>query len=361
MRVLWEDHPGDPPWWSLRLGLPQSPTGCDRLQFDLYVESSDNQAGLNVFLYEADEDRWIAWQAALATLEPHRWHHVDVPRDQMRMWLLGNQKPEWDRVRGLAFESAHGKATFCVDAVRLVGSSPHQTLELFSTADDGLHPRPDWPAATVAPVPPPGTVYFPFDGDRLGFEELRDSPVALDRLLGGVGTPVSGYSPELPVTSRFLGEHGVPLLHYGTFGEGCMRYLTRRQAWDVNALGRSLNHLPVSMTTWDGRHSISLAHPAVTEALNQKAEALLRAGLGVWMVVDYTFPWWETLWGYSDAMLAAYRDDLVGRDEGLHLRDGDRRQVVHLAEYFQAFRQTLASAQALRQRLRDLRFEEIGM
>jgi len=54
-------------------------------------------------------------------------------------------------------------------------------------------------------------------------------------------------------------------------------------------------------------------------------------------VVDYVFPWWDTLWGYSRAMVDAYRRDLAGADQGLHLRDGETETVAHFPDYFRAY------------------------
>jgi hypothetical protein len=336
LKVTWEDRPAEPPWWSIRIGLPDSPERFDTIEADVRVESTDGQAGLSIFLYESDDDRWVAWRSSLGTLEPDRWHHLSIPREAMEMWLLGNHTPQWNRVRGVALELGKGKAVFYVDGLRLLAAKTGEKMELLTTADDGLRPDRLW-QETVKPLPPAGTAYFPFDEARLGFEELLATPVRLHELLGSVGVPVSGYSRDLPGNTRYLASHGVPSVYYSSFASSYARFLTRRQAWDVNAQGRSLNWLPVWETGWDGQHSIALAHPAVTAAITHKADALLTAGLGVWMVVDYTFPWWDTLWGYSEAMQAAYRDDLAGRDEGLHLREGDQVQILHFAGYLRAY------------------------
>ncbi len=335
LKVVWEDHKGGPHWWSIRTGLPGAPERYDTFEFDLFVEQTDDRATLNVYLYETDDDRWVCWSGRLTSVARGQWHHVVAPRDKMRMWFIGNHKPQWSRVRGLAIEPSRGKAVFYLDAARFRSRSG-ETLEIFTAEDDGLRPDPTW-REPVPAAPKPGGVYFPFDHARLDSEKLLASPARLRELLGPVGVPLSGYGRNLMRVKHALESGGLPTLHYSAFASGYMRYLTRRQAWDVNAKGHSLNFLPVGHANIDRFHGISLAHPAVDAALRHKVDALLRAGLGVWMVVDYVFPWWETLWGYSDAMIAAYRKDLSGEDEGLVVRDGARLQPFHFPDYFRAY------------------------
>lgn len=334
LKVIWEDHPGDPPWWSIRMGLPGDATGYDTLSFDLYVESVEGDARLTVFLYETDDDRWVCWQGPLGSVIRGQWQRIEVRRDEMRLWPIGNNEAQWERIHGLAIEPNSGKAVFYIDVPRLSG--PAGVLDILSTDDDGLKPLPDWHEPLHDPGGP-GALYFPFDCGRLDNEVMRDTPLKLAELLGPVGVPISGYGRNVLSIIRYYAQHRVPTVFYSSFGAGYMRYFTRRQAWDVNAHGRSLNSLPAARTNWDAKHTIALAHPAVRQAGRDKVDALVRAGFGAWMVVDYTFPWWETAWGYSQAMIEAYRRDLAGRDEGLHMRDGQEESVAHFPDYFRAY------------------------
>jgi len=335
LKVVWEDHPRPPGWWSIRIPLERGPAGVDTFECDLYVENADDKASLNVFLYERDDDRWVCRRQPLREAPRKQWLHIRVPRSEMKMWYIGNHQAQWDRIHGLAIEPSGGKAVFYLDAARLTG--PHgRSLPIFTVNDDGLRPDPSWRETPRWPRRA-GVTYFPFDEARLDRKDLLETPLALARILGPTGAPIVGYGPTVVDKIRFLRAHGIEPVFYSAFASGYMRFLTRRQAWDVNADGRSLNVIPRYKTHWDARHTIALAHPAVTEALRHKVDALLAAGLGAWMVVDYTFPWWDTWWGYAPVMVDAYRRDLNGTDDGLVVRDGDRTETLHFPDYFRKY------------------------
>ncbi len=333
LRIVWEDRPAPPAWWSIRIGLPRGASDYDALEFDLRVEETDDQAQLSVFLAESDDDRWVCYGARLAELPRGEWLHVVVPRDAMGPWLIGNGVADWDALRVLAIEPGGGKATFHLDGLALSRADDGARRAILDGDDDGYEPL--GPAVAPQPEPSAGRCYFPFDGGRLSVEAYLRTPGRLGEIVGAVGTPIAGYTASLPRERASLAAEGIPSIYYSSFSSGYAKYLTRRQAWDVCADGRSLNFVHPMQTTWDGQHTISYAHPAVTEALSHKADALLAAGLGTWMVVDYTFPWFDGWWGYSDAMREAYRADLAGADEGLFLRG--RAEPLRFAEYFRSY------------------------
>ncbi len=338
LEIDWKAVSG--PYWSIRLGLlPESgmtiPDDLDTLEFDLYVAKCSEHAQLNVFLVETDDDRWVCWNHPLSDLKIAQWNHITITWRQMTMWLLGSRKPQWNRLSQIAFEIGGGDILIYVDGVKLT-SRNNRTLKVFNTKDDGYYSDPLW-KEYIESSHTPGTVFFPFDEGRMGVSALLDTPVQFRKLLGHVGTPLSGFDHEITRKSNNLIRNGVCVIYYASFASGYLRYLTRRQAWDVNAKGRSLNWTPCNHTDWDCQHAIALSHPAVTEALRLKVDALLNAGLGVWMVVDYTFPWWDTLWGYSPAMVDAYRMDLTGKDEGIKTIDKGEEHTVRFHDYFRAY------------------------
>ncbi len=336
LRVDWSTHGADPPYWAIRMGFPLGATakGFDTFSCDLYVESVDG-ANLGIFVYEPADNRWVCFDKPLAQLPLRQWTHVEVPRSAMRLWKLAAKPEEWDRVSALGLEPNNGKAVFYIDNPRLSGPGG-KSLDILSTEDDGYHAPPGW-HAKPQPLPAPGGLYFPFDGARLDDAALRRSPVELNRLLGRVGTPVSGYTPGLLDNVTDLQRQGIPTVYYCAAGAGYTRYWTRRQAWDENAAGHSLNKTPGNLFGWDYQHTYAAAHPAVFEAEKQRIDALLAAGISTWMVVDYTFPWMETQWGFSETMQAAFRKDLLGQDEGLVIRDAGKEHAIHFADYFRAY------------------------
>ncbi len=333
LRVDWQDHPGEPTWWSIRHGLPAGlvPADYDTVSFDLRVERNQG-AKLTIFFVEPSDNRWVVFGGPLADLPLGEWRHFEVPREQLRLWQLSANPGDWAGVRGLAIEPNSGAAVFYLDNLCLKG--PHGKLaRLFDTADDGLHTDPSW-HEPVQGAPAAGTVYLPFDGSRLDDDALRQSAIALHRRLGAVGVPMSGLGPNAVRVSRELRAAGLPVLHYATFGGDHRRFLTRRGAWDMNLAGRSCNDIPGALTGWDWRHTLALAHPAVDEAQSQRIDALLQAGISTFMVVDYVFPWPDGPWGYSATMQQAFRADLQARDAGLFLRGGG---VLKFADYFRAY------------------------
>lgn len=316
----WSKHGTDPGWWSIRMGLPRGArlADYDTLAFDVRAEPGGT-ANLKLFLYEPDDNRWVAWDKPLAELADGAWRHVETRRESMSLWKLSANAEDWNAIHGLALEPNNGTGIFYLDNLCLKGPGG-RVLPLVDLSDDGLVADPAWHEPLPKGPPPVGTVYFPHDGARIGDKTMRDSALGLHQRLGQVGVPMSGYGPTMVAASRELRAAGVSTLYYASMGGAYRRYFTRRGAWDENLAGRSLNALPGSLTNWDWQHMYAMGHPAVFEAQKQRVDALLKAGMTTWMVVDYTFPWQDGPWGYSQANVDAFRADLLDRDEGLMLR-----------------------------------------
>jgi len=329
LRFTWKDTPADPPWWAIRQPLPPVDLRqVDGIAFDLCVEDEEASA-LRIYLCEPSDNRRVAFHAPLAGLPRGEWRHVEVRRDAMEQWRLSSRPFAWERVAALGIEPYGKRCAFLLDNVRLIGPGGFSD-DVFAPTDDG----PAVPLGAREPLQrevPRGTVFLPCDTGRMDDPELAAAPAELARLLGRVAVPLSGLGPNVVEVSRGLRARGVPTIAYSPMGDPFTRYLTLRGAWEENASGVSLNTTPGNLTGWDFRHTYAAAHPAVTEAQDLRFGALLRAGIGTWMVVDYTLPWMDTWWGYSAATRAAFRADLRGADEGLHLRDGTR---MRFARYF---------------------------
>ncbi len=334
LRVEWEDRARPPNWWSIRVGLPDSAQGCDEFQIYLYVDSADDEATLRIFLCETDDDRWVCWRGRLASLAPRRWHLISVKKGEMQPWLLGNRKLQWERLAALAIEPSKGRAVFYVDSPILSGPGG-RVLRIFSTADDGFKPRPQW---RLHPIKPQGgRCWFPYDCGRLGREDLLATPAKLAGLVGPVGVPISGYTRQVVDIARRLRASGVEVVHYSALAAGYSRFLTRRGAWAVRYDGASGNVMPLAHIPAPSVHAVCHAHPALLEAVRDKIRAIARAGIGAWMVVDYVMPYWGGMWGYHPAMIAACRRALEGADEGTVLRDGKRLRRWRFPDYFRAY------------------------
>ncbi len=337
LKVEWQDNPGPPHWWSVRLGIGKGATeGYDRLAFDIYIERANEKARLLIFLYEPDDDRWVAFARKLSELEPRKWHHFEVKKEEMHPWLLGDKKQEWDSIWGLAIEpnGDGGECIFYLDAIELKG--PKGERALFTIGDDGYQPEPGWNFPVRRPGPE-NKVYLPFDFGRLHNPAFRRTVLKLHKIIPNLGVPISGFGRRLPEIASELKDAGVVVIHYSPALAGYARFLTRRQAWEVDWRGRSVNSVPGPLANWHWIHSPSYPHPATLEAVRRKIDALTRAGIGAWMVVDFVWPWWGGRWGYSKATVAEFKRDLKGKDEGLHVVEGDSMKTLHFWDYFEAY------------------------
>jgi hypothetical protein len=336
LRFDWAKHGAEPPYWSIRCALPRGSRLADYDTFacDLLVEGPAT-ANLGLYLYEPSDNRWVIHGKSLASYPPGAWQHIEVRRTGMSLWKLSRNPEDWTAICGLAIEPNNGVGVFYLDNLVLKGPGG-KVMPIIDTGDDGLVADPAW-HEPVAPLAPAGTVYFPHDASRLEDATLRASAVELQKRFGPIGVPLSGFGPGLVGVSRQLRAAGIQTLHYASFGGAYRKFLTRRGGWDENLAGRSLNWLPGSLTDWDWQHMLAFAHPAVTEAQERRIDALLQAGISTWLVVDYTFPWQEGPWGYSDAMQNAFRDDLLGRSDGLHVRGQGGEERLPFAGYCQAY------------------------
>jgi hypothetical protein len=326
LKITWDAGPTGEGYWSIRQPLPPGDRAqFDTLAFDLYVESED-KANLAIFLAESDDDRWLCLSGPLKQQEPGKWRHFEVHRDKMSPWQCGDKKQDWSKLAQLGIEPSTGKAVFCLDGVRLLGPGGKK-LEVFDAGDDGVVADPKW-REPVHRLDRSGVIVFP----GISRESLGDTPAKLAQLVGRVATSV--YGPDFV---RRVVAQGVQPVYYSAYAEGFTKFLTRRQAWDMNARGESPNTLPFFIKAFNGYHTIAYGHPAVTEVGRRRVDALVRSGIGTWMVIDYTFPWAEGPNGYSEANVKAYRLDLAGRDEGLVLVDGRKARGIRFADYFRAY------------------------
>ncbi len=326
VELSWEPPKGlrQRPLWSVLQPLPALDVGGDdaRVELQLRVERAAEPARLTVFLYESDGDRWLVWSGELAPLRGRGWQRIEVPRGRMQPWLLGDRRLQWERIEGFALELSDASATLHVDAVRVRGAG--RTREVFDPTW-----RDPWPAEaaprTIPPAPAPGTTYFP----GLANPRLGDTVEKLDRLLDHVGTS-AGSAAE----AASLARRRVPTVHYSPLATGYQKLLAHRGAFEVGAHGQRFGSLP---SLAEAQHLFALGHPGAFEAGRRRAEALVRAGIGIWMLVDYVFPHQDGPFGYAPAMVEAYRRDLLGRDEGLVVQEGGSRRPLRFQDYFRAY------------------------
>jgi hypothetical protein len=342
----WNNQASKRPWWTVAQKL--SPTAklskLDQIQFDVFLSSANDNTHFRIFLEESDGDRWIVSDLNFnKDLRAGFWKNFVVKREQMKPWLLGDKRPDWKSIRTVVIEpwsssTSNGRAIFSIDRLKLTGPGM-SSLDVFNTEDDG-----DWSnldkAVPMQALPTPGVIYLP----GVGRGQLSNSatPSKFKALLGRIGTTHAFDS-----NAENLINKKIPLVGYTALLEGYEKYLTRRNAWDVNAFGEGPGNTPLLEKQFTYFHTFSHAHAGVSSALQHRIDAMVKSGIGIFMAVDYVLPWRQGPFGYSEAMLAAYRDDLKALDTGLLLTEGHQTKLIHFPEYFRLYHGFFPKAQDL--------------
>lgn len=336
VRFQFNCDPGAPvDWWSVHADLPAPVEGYDAVSFDIYKESADPQAALTISLAEADDNRWKLWDHALSDLPQGQWVHVTVPKSQMNVWRISKRDPDFDDITRLTIEPRAGKSVFYLDNVVLTGPGK-QALSGIGTDDDGLMAYP-W-REPLQPALPEGAVLLPFDIVPASGDLDHATQIGLRNAIGcPLATPFAHYGPVALSLTRGLETAGIPAAWYSQIGNGYTKFFTKRQAWDVNANGQSLNVTPAMRSGWDYEHSIALGSPAVLEAAQRRIDALVRAGITTWVVPDYVFPYFDGQFGFSTVMEQAFRADLAGSGKKLTLRAKPVDVPLSFADYFRSY------------------------
>ncbi|MCE5200363.1 MAG: hypothetical protein ABFD54_13385 [Armatimonadota bacterium] len=331
LKFVWEDRPAGFNLWYVGTRLLQpggvNPADYDRFACDLFVESTDDKATLRIFLKENDGASWICWEHLLKDAPIGKWLHIEVKKDDMVLRLQEGAKKEWNRIDSFVIQPSYGKAVYYVDNIRLLGPSGKE-MDIISTADDGFPRDESW----NEPIhnPPTGVAYFSYLAKKDLFE--AKTPFKFAELLGKFGT--SGIGAP---TVHELNKSNIAMIGYSNIGGSYAKYLTKRQAWDVNYKGESYNTIPSSVKDFTGSHCAAYAHPVVTQIMREKIDIFAKSGIGVCLLADYTFPWSNGPFGYSDCMINAYREDLAGKDEGLYIRQHGKVRIIHFSDYFYSY------------------------
>ncbi|EIQ00598.1 hypothetical protein OpiT1DRAFT_05146 [Opitutaceae bacterium TAV1] len=105
-----------------------------------------------------------------------------------------------------------------------------------------------------------------------------------------------------------------------------------------NAQGQSLDSFGNSVLATD---------PATQAGLKSEIDYAASLGINNFKQIDYVWPWWKGRWGYDEASVAAYREDLSETDEGLSLlpglapTSGNKKfsdgGVIHFRDYYEYY------------------------
>lgn len=81
-------------------------------------------------------------------------------------------------------------------------------------------------------------------------------------------------------------------------------------------------------------NSIVATHPIIRRALDEQLAYGAALGFSNFQTYDYVWAYKDALWGYDEACVAAFREDLAGVGEKLALTDG---RDIGFADYFRAY------------------------
>ncbi len=84
-------------------------------------------------------------------------------------------------------------------------------------------------------------------------------------------------------------------------------------------------------------NSIVATHPLIQRALKNQMDYAATLGVNNFLSYDYVWPYLGGRWGYDKATVAAFREDLMGKDEGLEMdfETGAPRRTIHFHDYFE--------------------------
>lgn len=146
----------------------------------------------------------------------------------------------------------------------------------------------------------------------------------VDLVLAPVFTPV-------PIVAQRLSE--LPQGVYFQFQKAPMdsRYLGLAGALPENGDGKQLT---------DFSNSVLATHPLMQKGLKDQVDYAASLGINHFMQVDYVWPYFGGRWGYDAASVAAYREDLLAKDEGLSLLPGPggaAAGTIHFWDYYEQY------------------------
>ncbi|RRJ99066.1 hypothetical protein Ga0100230_012475 [Opitutaceae bacterium TAV3] len=116
---------------------------------------------------------------------------------------------------------------------------------------------------------------------------------------------------------------------------------TRIDAGWLQAAGRMpKNAQDVSLDSFG--NSVLATDPIVQAGLKSEIDYAASLGINNFKQIDYVWPWWKGRWGYDEASVAAYREDLSGSDEGLAILPGLTGKlaaggVIHFWDYYEYY------------------------
>lgn len=328
-KIAWRQAGGRPEWGNVTLGFrADAATGYS---FDLLVESATPGSGLNVYLTEADADRWVE-AFPLADRVGQGWAHIDLQGDALRLWQFGNGVREPATVGGLTLEPYGKDGALVVWVANLAIHTPAGLRDALSLMADSDCPPPTavGPVTRLAEVP---RCYMGMSLSFLAKPEGQELVAEVRKLVPSLGVAAAGaqWRPEWAEAIARVRADGVDVRVQNGGIAGMAGLITRARAWGVDPQGRSRNTTP---GYGDGMHSVSYCHPAAREAVRRMMAAMRGMGILDYEQIDYVWPWQGGPWGYGEWDREAFRTDLLGQDEGLRLASGE---TVHFTDYLAAY------------------------
>ena len=154
--------------------------------------------------------------------------------------------------------------------------------------------------------------------------------------LGRIGAWGEKYCPEFDVVLSVAGspEPALRDLHARLPGNVYLQFQKAQHGRAYPALFDALPRSERGEAQDFGFNSMIATHPMIRRALDEQLVHFATLGFNNFQVYDYVWLYKGGLWGYDDASVAAYREDLLGLGERLVLTDG---RTLAFADYYRAY------------------------
>jgi hypothetical protein len=192
--------------------------------------------------------------------------------------------------------------------------------------------------AVAGPRMRPNVFWVGSHGPWAVSEHARDSIDHIRRFVPDIAVVLSTAFPETLERPAFYREYGIPTIAQN-YGNPYVPYYLASKAFEIDWRGRVLDTQGKKGTwygLWGQGHAVAKPSQAFHTAWRRLAQSAMRTGNGGVGFCDMVWFWaaGRGRTGYHPETIAAFREDLQGRDEGLMVHQGNGRfEMVKLADY----------------------------
>lgn len=261
---------------------------------------------------------------------PHSREGEQPAVDIHRVIRLG----EGDRVAMRLGANIDGYADrFVVDFKAIPSDQPGEAFP--SRGVDGLLPTVPATAQSKGVPLRKGLFWIGTDGRWATGPYAQESIEWIRKFVPDLAVVMVNSFPDRTGLPAFYGQQQIPTV-LQSFGAGYEPYFQERDAFERDWAGRDLGVVGVAHLAGKA-HAISLPHPATTHAFTNLIQSGLRRGYSGYGFNDMVWMWGagRGRTGHHPETIAAFRDALMGQDEGLRVQlYGREEKLYHFVDYF---------------------------